>query len=236
MSGFQALPHIVLVIDELADIMFYSLVEVEDAVTRIAQMSRATGIHMVLSTQRPSVDVITGLIKANIPCRIAFAVGSQVDSRVILDSQGAEKLLGRGDMLYLPPDQAKPIRIQGAFVTEKETSSLISFLKRQGVSPQYTQEVTSMPKPGTTTVAGIDEELDDLFKEAVGVVCQYDRASASLLQRRLSIGYARAARIIDQLEATGVVGPADGSKPREVLIQNPEEFFSATRTGQSPSS
>ena len=235
MSGFQALPYIVLVIDELADIMFYSLVEVEDAVTRIAQMSRATGIHMILSTQRPSVDVITGLIKANIPCRIAFAVGSQVDSRVILDSQGAEKLLGRGDMLYLPPDQAKPIRIQGAFVTEKETSSLISFLKKQGVSPQYTEEVTSMPKPGTTIVAGVDEELDDLFKEAVGVVCQYDRASASLLQRRLSVGYARAARIIDQLEAAGVVGPADGSKPRDVLIQNPEEFFAATRTGQSPS-
>jgi len=143
-------------------------------------------------------------------------------------------LLGRGDMLYLPPDQAKPIRIQGAFVTEKETSSLISFLKKQGVSPQYTQEVTSMPKPGTTTVAGVDEELDDLFKEAVGVVCQYNRASASLLQRRLSIGYARAARIIDQLEVAGVVGPADGSKPRDVLIQNPEEFFAATRTGQSP--
>jgi len=225
MSGFQALPFIVLFIDELADIMLFSPVEVEDAITRIAQMSRATGIHMVLSTQRPSVDVITGLIKANIPCRIAFAVASQVDSRVILDSQGAEKLLGKGDMLYLPPEQAKPLRIQGAFVSDKDINSLVSFLKNQGVQPQYTEEVTSMPKPGTTTIAGVNEEVDDLFKDAVNVICQYDRASASLLQRRLSIGYARAARLIDQLEAAGVVSPADGSKPRDVLIQSPEEFF-----------
>ena len=234
MSGFQALPYIVLIIDELADIMFYSPVEVEDAVTRIAQMSRATGIHMVLSTQRPSVDVITGLIKANIPCRVAFAVASQVDSRVILDMQGAEKLLGRGDMLYLPPDQAKPLRIQGAYVTDKEINSLISFLKNQGVKPQYTEEVTSMPKPGTTKVEGVDGELDELFKEAVRIVCQYDRASASLLQRRLSIGYARAARIIDQLESAGVVSSPEGSKPREVLIQNAEEFIASTVTGHQP--
>lgn len=234
MSGFQALPYIVLIIDELADIMFYSPVEVEDAITRIAQMSRATGIHMVLSTQRPSVDVITGLIKANIPCRIAFAVASQVDSRVILDMQGAEKLLGRGDMLYLPPDQAKPLRIQGAYVADKEIDSLISFLKTQGVKPQYTEEVTSMPKPGTTKVQGVDGDLDELFKEAVRIVCQYDRASASLLQRRLSIGYARAARIIDQLESAGVVSSAEGSKPREVLIQNAEEFIASTVTGHQP--
>jgi S-DNA-T family DNA segregation ATPase FtsK/SpoIIIE len=225
MSGFQALPYIVLVIDELADIMLFSPVEVEDAITRIAQMSRATGIHMVLSTQRPSVDVITGLIKANIPCRIAFAVASQVDSRVILDGQGAEKLLGRGDMLYLPPEQAKPVRIQGAFVSDKDIESLVSFLRNQGVQPQYTEEVTSMPKPGTTRVAGLDQELDELFKDAVEVVCQYDRASASLLQRRLSIGYARAARVIDQLQSAGVVGPPDGSKPREVLIKSPEDVL-----------
>lgn len=228
MSGFQALPYIVFIIDELADIMLFSPVEVEDSITRIAQMSRATGIHMVLSTQRPSVDIITGLIKANIPCRIAFAVASQIDSRVILDGQGAEKLLGRGDMLYLPPDQAKPMRIQGAYVSEKDTNALVSFLKNQG-TPQYTEEVISMPKPGATTVPGVDEELDELFKDALGIVCQYDRASASLLQRRLSVGYARAARIIDQLERVGVVGPAEGSKAREVLIQNPDEFFSSTR-------
>ena len=238
MSGFQALPFIVLVIDELADIILFSPVEVEDSVTRIAQMSRATGIHMVLATQRPSVNVITGLIKANIPCRIAFAVASQVDSRVILDTQGAEKLLGRGDMLYLPPEQAKPIRIQGAFIGDKEINSLVSYLKNQGISPQYTEDVTTMTKSGMPRVAGVDGDLDSLFSEAIRIVCQYDRASASLLQRRLSIGYARAARIIDQLEAAGVVGPAEGSKPREVLVQNAEEFLTSfgqdrNTTGQS---
>jgi S-DNA-T family DNA segregation ATPase FtsK/SpoIIIE len=228
MSGFQALPYIVVVIDELADIMLFSPVEVEDSITRIAQMSRATGIHMVLATQRPSVDVITGLIKANVPSRIAFAVSSQIDSRVILDTQGAEKLLGKGDMLYLPPEQAKPLRIQGAFVNDKEINALVAFIKNQGIPTQYTDEVTTMAKPGAVNVAGVDG-ADDLFKQAVEIVCQYDRASASLLQRRLSVGYARAARIIDQLESAGVIGPSDGgSKPREVLIQNAQEFLSST--------
>lgn len=231
MSGFQALPYIVLVIDELADVMLYSPVEVEDAITRIAQMSRATGIHMVLSTQRPSVDIITGLIKANIPCRIAFAVASQVDSRVILDMQGAEKLLGSGDMLYLPPDKAKPMRIQGAFVADSEINSLVSFIKNQGVEPQYTEEVTEMPKQGEVSVPGIDGDADELFEEAVREVIQYDRASASLLQRRLSIGYARAARILDQLEAAGVVGPPDGSKPRDVLVQDASQILSQVTSG-----
>lgn len=234
MSGFQALPYIVIVIDELADIMLFSPVEVEDAITRIAQMSRATGIHMVLATQRPSVDVITGLIKANIPYRIAFAVASQVDSRVILDTQGAEKLLGRGDMLYLSADQAKPTRVQGAFVSDKEINDLVSFLKNQGVPAQYTEEVTSMPKAGSSNVPGMSGDIDDMFKQAIEVVCQYDRASASLLQRRLSVGYARAARIIDQLEEAGVVSPADGSKPREVLVQNAAEFL-ASLNAQSAS-
>lgn len=228
MSGFQALPYIVLFIDELADIMLFSPVEVEDSITRIAQMSRATGIHMVLATQRPSVDVITGLIKANVPSRIAFAVASQVDSRVILDTQGAEKLLGKGDMLYLPPEQAKPLRIQGAFVGDKEVVALTSFLKNQGVNPQYTDEVTTMAKAGTVSVPGIDGSVDDRFKEAVRVVCQYDRASASLLQRRLSVGYARAARIVDQLEAAGVIAASEGgSKAREVLVQNADEFLAS---------
>jgi len=228
MSGFQALPYIVLFIDELADIMLFSPVEVEDAITRIAQMSRATGIHMVLATQRPSVDVITGLIKANVPSRIAFAVASQVDSRVILDTQGAEKLLGKGDMLFLPPEQAKPMRIQGAFVNDKEINTLVSFLKNQGISPQYTEEVTTMAKAGTVSVEGVVGDIDDHFKEAVKVVCQYDRASASLLQRRLSIGYARAARIIDQLEAFGAISPSDGSsKPREVFVKNADEFLAS---------
>lgn len=226
MSGFQALPYIVLFIDELADIMLLSPVEVEDAITRLAQMSRAVGIHMVLATQRPSVNVITGLIKANIPTRIAFAVSSQIDSRVILDTQGAEKLLGKGDMLFLPPDQAKPARIQGAFVNDEEIRKLVSFIKNQGVPVQYTDEVTTQTKSGKTAVPGVAGETDDLFAEAVKAVCQYDRASASLLQRRLSIGYARAARVIDQLEEAGVIAASDGSsKPREVLIKNADEFL-----------
>lgn len=236
MSGFQALPYIVLFIDELADIMLFSPVEVEDAITRIAQMSRATGIHMVLATQRPSVDVITGLIKANVPSRIAFAVASQIDSRVILDTQGAEKLLGKGDMLFLPPEQAKPMRIQGAFVNDKEINTLVSFIKNQGVPTQYTEEVTMMSKKGTVTIGGVTSDMDDLFKEAVEIVCQYDKASSSLLQRRLSIGYARAARIMDQLETYGVVSASDGSsKPREVLIQNAEEFFAKINSQNSAS-
>ncbi len=227
MSGFQALPYIVLIIDELADIMLFSPAEVEDSITRIAQMSRAVGIHMVLSTQRPSVDVITGLIKANIPCRIAFAVASQVDSRVILDTQGAEKLLGRGDMLYLPPDAAKPIRIQGAYVSDKDINNLVSFIKNQGFSPDYEEGVLTARKPGepTLSVSGLDEKLDILFTKAVEVVCQYDKASATLLQRKLSIGYSRAARILDQLEAAGVVGPPKDSKARDVLIKSPDEIF-----------
>lgn len=225
LSGFAAMPYIVIIVDELADIILFAPVEVEDTICRIAQMARATGIHLIISTQRPSVDVLTGLIKANIPCRISFAVSSMVDSRVILDQPGAEKLLGRGDMLYIPPEQAKPTRIQGAFVSEPEIQRLIDFLRKKA-APAYTEEVTTMPvrirRPGER---GEPEEKDELFEEALRTVCQYDRASASLLQRRLSIGYARAARILDQLEEAGVVGPGEGSKPREVLIRNPEEFL-----------
>ncbi|BCX14516.1 MAG: DNA translocase FtsK [Patescibacteria group bacterium] len=231
MSGFQALPYIVLVIDELAEVMLFSPVEVEEKIARIAQMSRATGIHMVLATQRPSVDVITGLIKANIPCRIAFAVASQVDSRVIIDSPGAEKLLGKGDMLYLPPEQAKPIRIQGAFVSDKEITNLTTYLKNQGISPEYVEEATKMTPSSSGSRFGVDGDLDKLFPDAVRLVCQYDKASTSLLQRRLSIGYSRAARIMDQLEAAGVVGPQDGSKARDVLISNPEEVLSPQNEG-----
>lgn len=224
LSGFQALPYIVIIIDELADIILFAPAEVEDTITRIAQMARATGIHLVISTQRPSVDVLTGLIKANIPCRIAFNVTSAVDSRVILDMTGAEKLLGRGDMLYIPPDQAKPTRIQSTFISDPEIQKLINHLKTTGVKPKYADEITTKYKP----VVGqqmIDEEEDDLFEDAVRIICRYDRASASLLQRRLSIGYARAARILDQLQSTSIVGPPEGSKPREVLIRNAEEFL-----------
>jgi S-DNA-T family DNA segregation ATPase FtsK/SpoIIIE len=186
-------------------------------------MSRATGIHLVLATQRPSVDIITGLIKANIPTRIAFAVSSMIDSRVILDSPGAEKLLGRGDMLFIPPGQAKPSRIQGAFVADKEIAALIDFLKKQGVQPNYTEEVTTMPvslkngRGGSSFISPNGESRDALFEEAVRIVVQNDKASASLLQRKLSVGYARAARMLDELEQAGIVGHADGSKPRDVL-------------------
>lgn len=231
LSGFQALPYIVIIIDELADIMLFSPGEVEEAVTKLAQMARATGIHLVLATQRPSVDVITGLIKANIPCRLAFNVTSMVDSRVIIDSPGAEKLLGRGDMLYIPPTQAKPTRIQGTYVSDAETTNLINFLKQTGVEPQYTEEVTTKYTPMVVKGGGtVFEDVDDLFEEAVRTVVKYDRASASLLQRALSIGYARAARVLDQLVEAGVVSPSDGSsKPRDVLIKSADAFFSAPK-------
>lgn len=231
LSGFAALPYILIIVDELADIILFAPAEVEDAICRIAQMARATGIHLIISTQRPSVDVITGLIKANIPCRIAFNVSSQVDSRVIIDMSGAEKLLGRGDMLYIPPDQSKPTRIQGTLVSEPEIQKLIGFLRKAGVAPQYTEEVTKMPTK-KTAAAGEIEERDEFFEDAVRTVCRYERASASLLQRRLKVGYARAARIIDQLERAGIVGPAEGSKPREVLIKNPEEYLASQIASQ----
>lgn len=239
LSGFQVLPYIVILIDELADLMAYAPVEVEDAICRIAQMARATGIHLVIATQRPSVDVITGLIKANIPSRIAFNVSSMIDSRVIIDTPGAEKLLGRGDMLYIPPDQAKPSRIQGTFVSEAEVQKLVGFLKSKNVSVQYTEEVTSMPVTSWRRTAGGtmgQDGKDELFEEAVRTVCQYDRASASLLQRRLSVGYARAARILDQLEQSGIVGPGEGSKPRDVLVRNADEYFQSLAQSINPRS
>ena len=227
LSGFQALPYIVIFIDELADLMMFAPVEVEDAIARIAQMARATGIHLVIATQRPSVNVITGLIKANIPCRIAFSVSSMIDSRVILDSPGAEKLLGRGDTLYIPPDQAKPTRIQGAYI-EKETKKLVDFLKSKNYPIEYTEEVTTQPLPlkkgsggGSAGADGKDGQLE----EAIRLVCQFNTASASFLQRKMSIGYARAARILDQLEEMGIVGPGEGAKPRDVLVRNAEEFL-----------
>lgn len=227
MSGFQAIPYIVILIDELADLMMFAPVEVEDAITRIAQLARATGIHLVVATQRPSVDVITGLIKANIPCRIAFNVASLMDSRVIIDQPGAEKLLGRGDMLFLPPDASKPMRIQGVLTTDPDIKSITEFLRNSGIEPQFNAEVTEMPIGKVGGKGGNSGEQDDLFEEAVRTVCQYDRASASLLQRRLRVGYARAARILDELESAGIVGMGDGAKPRDVLVRNADEYFGA---------
>ncbi len=227
LSGFQALPYIIIFVDELADLMAYAPVEVEDAICRIAQMARATGIHLVLSTQRPSVDVITGLIKANIPARIAFNVSSMIDSRVIIDMPGAEKLLGRGDMLYVPPDQSKPSRIQGTFVSEHEVTKVVDFLKSKNTAVHYTDEVTTQPltgwKKGGIQMGG--DGHDPLFEDALRLICQHDKASASLLQRRMSVGYARAARILDQLEAAGIIGPAEGSKPRDVLVKNADDYL-----------
>jgi len=227
LSGFQALPYLLVIIDELADIILFAPSEVEDSITRLAQMARATGIHLIVATQRPSVDVLTGLIKANINCRISFNVNSMVDSRVIIDMPGAEKLLGRGDMLYIPPEQAKPSRIQGTFVSDPETKKIINFLKKSDVKVEYTEEVTQKYKAKSPGVPGTPEyeNIDELFNEAVRVVVQYNRASASLMQRRLSIGYARAARILDQLERAGVVGPGEGAKPRDILISNAEAFI-----------
>jgi len=227
-EGVEKRPYILFIIDELADLMVFAPGESEELITRVAQMSRATGIHLILATQRPSVDVITGLMKANIPTRVAFNVSSMIDSRVIIDMPGAEKLLGRGDMLYLPPDKAKPVRIQGPYVTEKEVLSLVKFLKNQSPEVHYTEEVTEQAVTvrsgigGTMIVNG--GENDPLFKQALEIIMQQDRASASLLQRRLSIGYARAARILDQMEAAGYVSPAEGSKPRDVIrrLVNPE--------------
>jgi S-DNA-T family DNA segregation ATPase FtsK/SpoIIIE len=235
MSGFQALPYIVIFIDELADLMMFAPVEVEDAITRLAQLARAVGIHLVIATQRPSVDVITGLMKANIPCRIAFNVSSMIDSRVIIDGPGAEKLLGRGDMLYMPPDASKPMRIQGVYVTDQEIRDLVSYLKSQGVDPNYADEIVNqkvtVKGKAIGGMDGDDADKDPLFDEAVKTVCQYDRASASLLQRRLKVGYARAARIIDELEVAGVIGAGEGSKPREVLVRNANEFLNGGAGG-----
>ena len=236
-SGFQALPYIVILIDELAEIMAYAPADVEDSICRLAQMARAVGIHLILATQRPSVDVITGLIKANVPTRVAFNVSSMIDSRVVLDMPGAEKLLGRGDMLYIPPDQSKPSRVQGAFVSEIEVNKVVDFLKTKNVPAQYSEEVVNTPvgamKKGGGNVAGAGGDgKDQLFEDAIRLICQHDKASASLLQRRLSVGYARAARILDQLEEAGIIGQGDGAKPRDVLVKNAEEYISQLHAQQ----
>lgn len=224
LSGFQSIPYILIVIDELAEIMLFSPAEVEDNICRIAQMARATGIHLVLATQRPSVNIITGLIKANIPTRIAFAVASMTDSRVVLDTPGAEKLLGRGDMLYIPPDLAKPVRVQGCFISDKEVNRLIDFLKTQRTG-EYNDEITRQPVNSPTSMSknimvSDGEERDSMFEDAIKLIQETGKASASLLQRRLKLGYARAARVLDELEKAGIVGPVNGAKPREILIEH----------------
>ena len=209
LSGFQALPYLVIVIDELADIILFAPSEVEDSIIRLAQMARATGIHLVIATQRPSSKVLKGMVKANINCRIAFNVNSKIDSRAILDMPGAEKLEGEGDMLYCPPDQAKPIRFQTPYISKQEVISIINDIKEN--HPESLEE-----EKYKKSITDIDGE-DELYDKAVEVVGKYDRASASLIQRRLMIGYARAARLIDMLEKKGIVGSGEGGRPRKVF-------------------
>jgi S-DNA-T family DNA segregation ATPase FtsK/SpoIIIE len=212
------MPYIVIVIDELADLMMREGKNVEDPIVRLAQKARATGVHMVLATQRPSVNVVTGLIKANFPSRIAFAMASQIDSRTILDTPGAEDLIGRGDMLYQPADLPRPMRLQGVFVSDVEIGRIGQHWRDQIDDPHYDMAIIESDEDSTGSVDDLaDEEADRLLPDAVGVIREYDRASASLLQRRLKIGYARAARIIDQLEARGYIGAFDGSNARVVL-------------------
>lgn len=216
---YPAMPYIVVIVDELADLMMVAPHDVEDAILRLAQMARAAGIHLIIATQRPSVDVITGVIKANIPSRIAFGVSSQADSRTILDMGGAEKLMGRGDMLYLPVGASKPVRIQGAFLSDREVERIVSFCKNQQ-DANYNEEM--MVKSEELKSEGAEVE-DELYPQAVKLVVETKTASVSLLQRRLRIGYTRAARLIDEMEARGIVGPYEGSKPREVLV-TPEQL------------
>ncbi|MDR0270019.1 DNA translocase FtsK 4TM domain-containing protein [Paenibacillus sp.] len=208
------LPYIVVIVDELADLMMVAAHDVEEAITRLAQMARAAGIHLIIATQRPSVDVITGVIKANIPSRIAFGVSSQVDSRTILDMAGAEKLLGRGDMLFMPMGSSKPIRVQGAFMTDQEVETIVNYVREQG---EAKYDETLVPEVDESQPNG-DEELDELYDQAVQIVLEAKQASVSLLQRRMRVGYTRAARLIDSMEARGIIGPYEGSKPREVLV------------------
>ncbi len=225
----ESMPYIVIVIDELADLMMMAARDVEALIVRIAQKARAAGIHLVLATQRPSVDVITGLIKANVPARIAFTVASQVDSRTIIDGVGAEKLLGMGDMLFSTSEMPKPMRVQGSFISDDEAVKVNDFLRMQR-PPQYDDEVVSQPvqlngKGGIVAESSQSDSDDDMWKDAVQVIVDNRKASTSLLQRRLRIGYGRASRLIDMMEEQGIVSPADGSKPRDVLVNSIEEVF-----------
>jgi S-DNA-T family DNA segregation ATPase FtsK/SpoIIIE len=212
------IPYIVIIIDELADLMMTSTQEMEECITRLAQMARAAGIHLILATQRPSVDVITGLIKANFPARIAFKVTSKHDSRTILDGMGAETLLGMGDMLFMTPQGGNVIRIHGSYITDSDISRVVSHIKEQG-QPIYDETILKEPEK-TGGNGEEDGENDELYDQAVKIVAETKQASISMVQRKLRIGYNRAARMIERMELEGVVGPADGSKPRQVLVSN----------------
>jgi S-DNA-T family DNA segregation ATPase FtsK/SpoIIIE len=219
-NELKTLPFIVVLIDELADLMMVAGNEVEESIARLAQMARAIGIHLVLATQRPSVDVITGLIKANLPARISFRVSSKIDSRTILDGNGAEQLLGKGDMLYLPPASSRFVRLHGPYISEQESARLASFLRKQG-RPTYDTTITADEKGNTQEHAEFDK--DELYDEASRIVVSSGQASISYLQRRLRIGFSRAARLVDMMEMDGLVSQAVGGKPREVLVK--KEYF-----------
>jgi S-DNA-T family DNA segregation ATPase FtsK/SpoIIIE len=215
----EPIPYVLILIDELADLMMIERANVEESVTRLAQMARAVGMHLVLATQRPSVDVITGLIKANFPARISFRVATRVDSRTILDVMGAEHLLGRGDMLFLPPGSSRLTRLHGAFVTETEIAGVVDFWKQQA-APEYDQSFLIAPpdeSEGASEAEPGSDEQDPQYEEAVRLVLQMGKASTSTLQRHLRLGYGRSARILDMMQRDGIIGPPDGSKPREVL-------------------
>jgi S-DNA-T family DNA segregation ATPase FtsK/SpoIIIE len=219
-EGDPPLPYILCVIDELADLMMVAPTEVEDAIIRLAQKARAVGIHLLLATQRPSTDIITGTIKVNIPSRMAFAVSSQVDSRVILDQGGAETLLGQGDMLFRPAGTSKLQRIQGAFITEDEIATITEHWAAQG-EPEFAEELLETPEPSRDAAAGdedFDPDKDDLLEQAAHVVVESGTASVSMIQRRLRVGYTRAGRLIDMLERRGIISGYEGSKPRQVLV------------------
>ena len=230
-EGVDTMPKVVIVIDELADLMLVAAKEVEESICRVAQMGRAAGMHLVIATQRPSADVITGLMKANIPSRIAFAVASSLESRIILDNTGAEKLVGKGDMLWFPLGSGKPLRVQGCFISDEEVAAVVDSVKQNAaaeyddeVMAQIEQHVTESEKKGKSAGGAFpageagEEEQDELFPAGVDVILDLGQASVSLLQRRLKLGYARAARLMDQMEEKGIVGPSEGSKPRQILI------------------
>ena len=228
-KGFisEKLPYIVLIVDELADLMMTCPNDVEDYICRLAQKARAAGIHLIIATQRPSVDVITGVIKANIPSRISFAVSSGVDSRTILDQTGAEKLLGRGDMLYSPMGANKPLRIQGAFISEEEVENVVDFIKSSEDEVNYREEIIehiNNENLSSSSHSGDSEENDELLDEAIKLVVEYQQASTSFIQRKLRIGFNRASRIMEELEAKGIISERDGSKPRQVLIAKDEIY------------